>query len=177
MSRQVALAGLILALGLGLPGPALAAGPWRAQVVDAETGRPLEGVVVLAYWLRYQPSLGGWAGGAFHAGEEVVTGADGRFAIRSRWSYTIPLLVKVSGPEWVIFRPGHGRWRFRRSEDWEKFARGEEVVIEMPPLKTHEERLKFHDTVIRPVGVVPPERMPRLTDAWEQDRAFLGLGR
>ena len=30
--------------------PAPISGPWRAQLVDAETGQPLEGAVVLALW-------------------------------------------------------------------------------------------------------------------------------
>ena len=34
------------------PGTAEAAGPWRARVVDAENGAPIEGVVVLAIWRR-----------------------------------------------------------------------------------------------------------------------------
>ncbi len=158
------------------------AGPWKAQIVDAKTGQPLEGVVVLAYWIRCQASLGGWAGCEYYASEEVVTGPDGRFIVQARRAYTIPLVMKVSGPEFVIFKPGYGQWRFRGAEGrFEEvkggFETGEEVVIEMPPLKIREERLKFHDTVIRPTHVVPFERMKRLTEAWEEDRAFLGFWR
>jgi hypothetical protein len=32
--------------------PATAEGPWKGQVVDKETGKPLEGVVVLAAWYK-----------------------------------------------------------------------------------------------------------------------------
>ncbi len=39
-------------LWLALPTLAQAAGPWRAQVVDAETGQPLEGVAVIGVWQR-----------------------------------------------------------------------------------------------------------------------------
>lgn len=164
------------------PAPGEGAGPWKAQIVDAETGRPVEGVVVLAYWIRSYASLGGWAGSEYYASEEVVTGPDGRFVIGARWSYTIPLVMKVDGPEFVIFKPGHGRWRLQEGEGGyeavkRRFETGEEVVIEMPLLKTREERLKFHVTVIRPTHVVPFERMKRLTEAWEEDREFLGFGR
>lgn len=34
-------------LGLAVPAVSDAAGPWHAQVVDTETGQPLEGVAVM----------------------------------------------------------------------------------------------------------------------------------
>src|SRR3990170_3762971 len=68
-SLASALCLLTLWVGIGE-----AAGPWKAQIVDAETGRPLEGVVVLAVWIRYTASVGGWAGAKYYASEEVVTG-------------------------------------------------------------------------------------------------------
>ena len=43
----------------GLSGQANVAGPWKAQIVDAETGKPVEGVVVLAVWYRRYTSPGG----------------------------------------------------------------------------------------------------------------------
>jgi hypothetical protein len=45
---------MMLALGLlGVVGPAGGAGPWRAQIVDAETGEPLARVVIVASWIKY----------------------------------------------------------------------------------------------------------------------------
>ena len=44
---------LVFVLGsLGVLEPATAAGPWIGQVVDRETGNPLEGVVVLPAWYK-----------------------------------------------------------------------------------------------------------------------------
>ena len=37
---------------------ALAAGPYRGRVIDAETKEPLAGAVVLVYWLRNAPAIG-----------------------------------------------------------------------------------------------------------------------
>ena len=66
-ARKVKRAALVLigisALASIISASAEAAGPWNARVVDAETGQPLEGVVVLAYWIKYTSSWGGWAGG------------------------------------------------------------------------------------------------------------------
>ncbi|HEV8641984.1 MAG TPA: hypothetical protein VGV13_12865 [Methylomirabilota bacterium] len=149
-----------------------AAGPWNGQIVDAETSEPLAGVVVLAYWIRYQPSLGGWAGGSHYASEEVVTRSDGRFTIRSRWAYTIPLIMKVSGPEFVVFKPGYGQWRFRSTAA--RFDKGELAVIEMPRLRTREERLMFY-RIMGWAPVIPDERTARMREALEIERAFLDL--
>lgn len=181
LRRAVLVAALTL-VGVTAPTHGEAAGPWKAQIVDAESGQPLQGVVVLAYWIRSYASLGGWAGGEYYASEEVVTGSDGRFVIGARWAYTIPLVAKVSGPEFVIFKGGYGQWRFRGAEGrfepgMGRFEKGEEVVIEMPPLKTREERLKFHRRFSRPTYLVPFDHMTRLTEAYEEDLALLGLGK
>jgi hypothetical protein len=59
--------------------------PLTSQVVDAETGEPVEGALVLALSSRCFASPGGWAGCKFHDAEETMTGPDGRYAIRSRF--------------------------------------------------------------------------------------------
>src|SRR5260370_15094947 len=84
-----AVVGLAPLLGLLSPALVQAAGPWKAQVVDAETGQPLEEVVVLMYWIKYTGSWAGWAGGEFDDAEEVVTVADGRFVVPSRRAVTL----------------------------------------------------------------------------------------
>ena len=182
---------MIVALVVSVLGPqaAVAAGPWKAQVVDAETGQPLEGVVVLMYWLKYTGSFAGWAGGEFYDAEEVVTGPDGRFVVPSRWVFTLNPFKKVTR-EMVIFKPGYGHWRFRDAKEWEKLpdwerkARREEaakqfegdgVVMELSPLKTREERLKFYGSFRGSPTFVPPDRTKRLDEAQEAERAYLGF--
>ncbi len=56
--------------------------PVYAQVVDADTGKPLEGVAVVAYWELYQGSItgDGMPCGAANV-EEAVTDKDGWFHI------------------------------------------------------------------------------------------------
>jgi hypothetical protein len=189
--RIAVLVAIGLLMGLLGPGPAFAEGPWKAQVVDAETGEPLEGVVVLMYWVTYTSSWAGWAGGDFHDAEEVVTGPDGRFVVPRRLVFTLIPWKKVSR-EMVIFKPGYGQWRFREARQWDKLPRweskakfeeawkrfeGEGVVLELSPLKTREERLKFYDG---PYGhaptLVPPERTRRLDEARDTEARYLGLG-
>lgn len=164
-----------------------AAGPWKAQIVDAETGKPLERVVVLAVWYRRYTSAGGWAGGGYYNSEEVVTGPDGQFVIQARSTWTlVPFLTAIQGPEFYIFKPGYGQWYFQGSKEWprdvieqkqhvkrawEQFA-GEGVAIELPPLKTRKERSEFLPS--RPSDV-PDSNMPRFLEALNQERIFLGL--
>lgn len=163
-----------------------AAGPWKAQIVDAKTGQSLEGVVVLAVWIRYTASPGGWAGAKYYDSEEVVTGPDGRFIIPQRiiinW---LPLLSQIRGPEFRIFKPGYGQWRIqdweKKPKEWEELTTGEifekdDIVIELPRLKTREERLEFYRKPSRsPSALIPPERTKRFDEAEKMERAYLGF--
>lgn len=175
-------------LGACTVGGAEAAGPWKAQVVDAETGQPLEGVVVLAVWYKRYTSPGGWAGGGYYASEEVGTGPDGRFVIQARATWTLSPFSIIEGPEFMIFKPGYGQWRFPGSQNWpqdlyqrdvlvkqawQQFT-GEGAVIELPPLKTREERLKFLSHIYWPPDA-PMEKTRRIREAEESERAYLGL--
>ena len=180
---------MVVALVVSLLGPqaAVAAGPWQAQIVDAATGQPLEGVVVLMYWIKYTGSFAGWAGAEFYDAEEVVTGPDGRFVVPSRWVFTLNPFKKVIR-EMVIFKPGYGQWEFRDAREWEKLPdweskalrekawkqfEGEGVLMELPRLTTPEQRLDFLGRVTW--SLVPSDRTRRIRGAKEAERAFLGL--
>ena len=178
---------LVLMLSVCMVGTADAAGPWKGQIVDVETGQPLEGVVVLAVWLSYEGTLGGWAGAAYFDAEEVVTGADGRFVIPARRTFSFWFRA-VKGPELTIFKPGYGQWRFRGHENWpsdlierearvetawKQFTRGG-VVIELPRFQTREERLKFYGT-LGWAPVIPSDRTKHLREAERLERAYLGF--
>ncbi len=138
--------------------------PLTSQVVDAETGQPLEGAVVLAYWMRYEATLAGWGGGGFYDAEETVTGPDGRYSIRPRFTYTIPGVTEVRGPELVIFKSGYGPWQRRPSGDTELMA--------LPPAKTPAERLEALRATNDP-GDVPPAYKRLLQEAIRQEREYL----
>lgn len=167
-----------------------AAGPWKAQVVNAETGKPLEGVVILAVWYRYVWLIGQHGHLGYGASQEVVTNKEGRFTIASRSSWTLNPFVHLRAPDFRIFKPGYGQWRFHGSKEWpmgdvierEVYVKeawdqfeGKGVVMELPPLKTREERLKFY----RSIGYsaeIPRERIKRFLQALEAERTYLGFG-
>lgn len=177
----------ILLIVLFLPTGSKAAGPWKGQIVDKETGKPIEGAVVLARWEKRFASVGGMAGNEYYDSEEVVTDAEGRFFIRSRLLWTLNPFSEIYGPEFFIFKSGYGKWQFRDFDkwglkdaivsaertraEWRKFT-NEGAVLELPPLRTREEKIGFSDyTPFR----VPPERMPKYLDAINQHRQNLGL--
>jgi hypothetical protein len=168
--------------------PAEAAGPWRAQVIDKETGKPIQGAVVFVRWeRRYTSFVGEMGGNEYHDSEEAVTDADGRFVIGARQTWTLNPLSEIYGPEFFIFKSGYGRWQFRGFDDWglkdaivsaertraewRRFT-AEGPVLELPPLKTKEERRNVSGYM--PLGV-PAGRMPKYLEELNRNRQSLGL--
>lgn len=156
MIMKVIIVSFILILSLILfTSSAFAGGPWKGRIIDIETKEPIEGAVVLAVWDRnYRTPTGG--NSYFYEAKEVLTNKEGRFEIAS---YTpinlLPLISYIEGPYFTIFKPGYGS--LSRS-GLEKYFLGKGVdpkegeisgkryrfalgLIELPPLKTREERL------------------------------------
>ena len=187
--NTVLVTAAVAAICLAGASPALAAGPWKGQVVDEETGQPLEGVVVLFYWLKDSGTLATSHGGTeFYDAEEVVTGPDGRFVIPSRRIFTL-LPWKHFIRQIVIFKPGYGQWAFQglrdpqnlpysqyeaRRDEAEKQLEHDGVVVTLPLLNTKEQRLDF----LRQVSwaLVPSNLTQRMRAAKDAERIYLGLG-
>ncbi len=131
---------------------ALPSGPWKGRIIDIETKEPIEGAVIVACWRRvWRTPAGGVAD--FYEIKEVLTNKEGNYEMPS---YTpinmLPILSYISGPEFTIFKPGYlnlsGRHldenvtdspaEFKRNEIIYRLAPG---IIELPKLKTREERL------------------------------------
>jgi hypothetical protein len=187
--RVLLLACLLAAVGLGIgSGAARAAGPWRGQVVDAENGQPIEGVVVVAVWERLSPGVVHQAR-AFHDVDEVVTDAEGRFVLPERELSPPNPFVTIDGPQLTMFKGGYGLWQFRgappvtrpgdigarmqhNSQAMAEFGRTG-AAFELLPAKTYQERWKA--LAISPSALLPPEQSPRFNEAIKRERAFLGL--
>lgn len=87
----------------------LSADPINSQVVDADTGKPVQGAIVVAYWQLHQGSLGGDALPCAAANvEEAVTDKDGKFRlpgwgpIKGHCGY-----MRGGDPLMFIFKPGY----------------------------------------------------------------------
>ncbi len=181
----------ILAIGPGLCtgfGAAEGAGPWRGQVVDAETGQPISGVVILAEWRKRSPGFI-HSRVEFYDAEEAVTDREGRFVVPARSTRALNPLVTIEGPILHMFKSGYGRWRFRGSAGWGKLDLAEHdrlhneawmrfegpgAVFELPPSRTREERLKSLSEAW-PWSKIPDSRMRRYLRALDDEREALGL--
>jgi hypothetical protein len=187
--RVLLVACLLAAVGLGIgSGAARAAGPWRGQVVDAENGQPIEGVVVVAVWERLSPGVVHQAR-AFHDVDEVVTDAEGRFVLPERELSPPNPFVTIDGPQLTMFKGGYGLWQFRGAppvrgsggvsarlryskEAMAEFGRTG-AIFELLVLRTREERLK--GLPMSPSALAPHSRFPKFNEAVSQERVFLGL--
>ncbi len=183
MMRMVLPLALAVALTSGsLPSTSEAGGPWKAQIVDAETRQPVEGVIAVLVWFKMTRTLGGPSPKLYDA-EEVVTGPDGRFEVGRRRTFTLNPFTYIQGPEVTIFKRGYGEWRVKdwdkKPPEWEELDAGDVlekagVVIELQPLKTREERRRYYDSH-RWSTPAPADRARRLIEALRAERAYLGL--
>lgn len=111
-------------------------GPFRGQVVDAETGMPISGAHVMVTWIREPPSLhfSQW----FYDAQETVTDTQGRFEV-PRHSRLVTAFV--SAPGMGFFAPGY---LIQSHEVTPPDGRAyvDPTVVKMRPLKTREEQCK-----------------------------------
>jgi hypothetical protein len=89
-------------------------GPYKGRVIDAETGNPIEGVVVLGVWYKESISPGGAAGSYFDA-QEAVTDKYGDFEIHG---LGLKILSTISEMHVLIFKAGH---EYIGPGPWESF--------------------------------------------------------
>lgn len=93
----------------------LSAASIDSQVVDASTGKPIEGAVVVAYW---QLKPGSFTGDGLPCGaanvEEAVTDSEGRFHLPG-WGPIMPACngsMNEGDPEMYVFKTGYHYGRF-----------------------------------------------------------------
>ena len=161
-------------------------GPFTAQVVDAVSGQPIAGVVVVALYQRRTP-------GAVHPQlefydlDETVSDAHGTIRIPARQLPASTPLAHVTGPELILFKSGYAGWHFRgvergqhvdpavqarqHKEGWHQFRTGG-VVIEMEPATTRADR-SMARTLANYFPPIPDGRAGRLRQALDDDLATL----
>lgn len=186
------LAGIVLGLALAAAGPistAAAEGPWRGQVLDAESRQPLDGVVVLAYWYRYRfhpvHLVVGHQAPEFFDAVETVTGAQGRWEIAKK---SFPVFANIGGPFFQYYKPGYARWRYAGQDtaEWhqlpgaEQMRRAKEMAlavwteeggkVELLPARSREEQVKMEYPTL-----IPMARTPLSLGAINSARTAVGL--
>jgi hypothetical protein len=152
-------------------------GPYRGQVIDAETKAPLAGAVVVIHWLRDRVY-------PFHsvaenyAVREVITDDEGRFFLDVR-DVEEGAPKQTRRPAFFVFLPGYGSYP-KRHVSPRGFTGGiferEGTVLELPRLENQEERRKhlylfghgdFSDR--------PFKELPELVRRINAERSAIGL--
>jgi hypothetical protein len=175
-----------------------------AQIVDADTGQPIVGALVLDVFYLW-PERGF---GNFPVPKEFLDSAQALSDESGRFTITGPYDNLSWGSDQIhIFKAGYGPWRFRGQTDagrgteeaalwlknaWQQFTTAG-AVIELRPLRTRQERLKYIDrgwdpsdrlepgfSYATPLGSsyffdVPADRLSRFQQAVDAERADLGL--
>ena len=170
----MAWAGLMLVLLLGAEAPATAEekwGPFRGTVVDAETGRPIPGAVVLIVWLKLVYALV-QTNTEFYDAREAVTGPDGTFEIPRLTPPFFTFRIIRYGPQ--VFAPGYAEHRWVVTPSTGE-ALVDPTVVEMRRLNTREERLNALSRS-SPLTDVPLDKMCLYIKAQNREAQNLGLG-
>lgn len=176
LALAVSAATLLAACGArpGDPG----GGPYRGRVVDAGTGAPLAGAVVLVYWNLFAVAPGHPE--RFLHAEETVTDARGEFAVGARPPRAPAPGTRVSRPYLTILKPGWAPFPYGHTappsppggvERLLETMRQRPVVIELPRLRTRAEGERMLDFV-NPLAV-PQDRIPRMIEAFDAARRQL----
>ena len=174
------------------------------QVVDADTGQPIAGALVLdVFYLWPERGFGNFpVAKVFRDSAEALSDGNGRFRITGPYDDRSWATDQI-----YIFKAGYGPWRFRGQTDagrgteqaavwlnnaWEQFTTAG-AVIELRPLRTRQERLKYIDSGwdpgdrlepgfsrATPFGPsyffdIPADRLPRFQQAVDEERADLRL--
>ena len=156
--RRLLLCVAALVLAAGCRMGAEQWGPFRGQVVDAETGRPIAGAHVMVLWIREPPSL--HLTQSFYDARETVTDREGRFEIpyERRW-----LTAWVSAPGVSVFVPGYQvQESIVASGGGRRYI--DRTVVPMRPLNSVEQ-CRYRASL--PV-LTPRESVPQFADAVHQ---------
>jgi len=152
-------------------------GPYRGQVLDAETKAPLAGAVVVALWRRDRVY-------PFHittehyAVRETVTDSEGHFLLTAK-DVEEGAPRRTRRPEFFIFLPGYGVFPRRHTSPTgflgEVFE-GTETMIELPRIAGRAERLtNLSSFGPHSFSEKPHTELPQLMAAINRERAALGL--
>jgi len=152
-------------------------GTYNGKIIDADTGEPIEGVVVLGVWKRVYPGIAG-SFRNFYDARETVTDEKGDFSIPG-----MGLSIFLDSMRVMIFKAGYdglayGLWdSLKIINPWstEKIKKiiweGDKAIIPLRKL-TMEERIK-RGTPSRPSA--PIEKMKLMTKEINKERKAQGL--
>jgi len=153
-------------------------GPFMGQVVEAESGEPIEGAVVLIGFSVEASSVGGTVY-IFADAVETLTDSQGEFNIPTKRVEFFKLGATWSDECQIsIFKPGYGAYPGHRkshsSFNTRLIPENEHVTYYLPKLKTIEQRKKNLRNIIRSGGA-PIGKMPKMRKLKDEERLNVGI--
>lgn len=157
-------------------------GPFMGKVVDAKTGEPIEGAVVLIVFTIESSSLGGSVN-SFADAIETLTDAQGEFKFTPKRINHFKMNASWDDDCQVsIFKPGYGAYPGHRQaySSWEEdeqayvIPEDEYITYYLPKLATIEERKKNLRNVPAPAGI-PNKKMPTMHKLENEEYVNVGI--
>ncbi len=147
-------------------------GPYEGKVVDAETGRPLEGVVVLGVWNKVYPNVAG-SSSEFYDSVEILTNKKGEFRIAGKGVLLfsnldeMALVVYKAGYEMLGYCPwsGYKTRSARKHVQWD----GDKPTFKLKKL-SYKERKEYDLSL----PGIEQKRQQLLTDEINKERIEFG---
>jgi|Deesub1362A_J573_1020465.scaffolds.fasta_scaffold24991_2 hypothetical protein len=165
---------LLIFLGIGIliilsvfTTPVRYDGPYKGKVVDAETGEPIEGVVVLGVWYSTMPTPAGEVSKYYDA-EETVTDKNGEFEIPGKG---LMFFTRVEPISVIIFKAGYSHYSltWRELEREMKKERGK-LIIPLKKLSLRERLNRFGSYYVN----LPNEKQKLLLQELEKEKKEIG---
>jgi hypothetical protein len=150
-------------------------GPYEGRVIDAETGQPIEGVVVLGTWYSVTVTPGGGTHN-FYDAQETATDINGEFRIQG---LGLRILSNVEPMDVLIFKAGYeydsGSWRSFKEGSFSKEYKWEanKAIIPLKKLTIDERRRNIPPP---PPGEAPYKKIKLMLDEYNKNHKELGLG-
>lgn len=156
--------------------PVLADGPYKGKVIDAETKRPIEGAVVVIFWTRRIFWLT-HTSTYFVDVKETLTDKNGEFELPGiRKGDVGKSRFGIQEPNIRIFKPRYGNypWRHKKSEGNLSSHFSPYSLVELPPLRTREERVDNIDSSTLS-SLVPRHKVTKWWEIRNEERISLGF--
>ena len=168
----------VLLFLLGACSPVKYDGPYKGRIIDAATGQPVEGVVVLGVWYTSIPGAGGTLHG-FYDAMETVTDKNGDFEIKG---LGLKIMSSVDPMDVLIFKAGYEyvgmyQWAsFKIDQSLAEKVKWEESRV-IVPLKrlTVEERKKSSTFPSMPYLKAPLEKVKLMLKEVNKEATERGL--
>ncbi len=144
-------------------------GPYEGRIIDADTGQPLEGVVVLGVWNTQIMTAGG-ATENFYDAKETMTDKDGKFFIQG---LGLKIMTRVLPMDVLIFKAGYTVFG---PMTWKELTRTVKREGNKPLLRLRRLTMKLRKEQGFPMEPmdVPQEKMKLMLEEINKERSAQG---